>query len=155
MKNREMKQDPAFVQVPELPELEPEKGKKGEKSKRIARLLELHKERIIPSILPTPTPIPKDNVVKIAQKCLHAMLEIQQSETGNNVYSDWFDIEIIEVKEKKDPETGSAFAYCIYFCVSMDYFFEGNHKEYYRVSMTDWGGVIQIAKNNKDKRGSV
>lgn len=141
--------DPKPAKIPELPDIELGKGEHGKMSKRMEKMLEYAKEGGAPSILPTPTPIHKSKVVELAKKCLNAMLETQLSETGEDTYTDWFDIDIVEIKEKIDEKIGYAYAYYIDFCVTMDYFFDGGHKEYYRVVMTDWGKVVRLEQANK------
>lgn len=138
--------NPEPAKMPELPDIELGKGEHGKMSKRMEKMQEYAKEGRGPTILPTPHPICKDEVVELAKKCLNAMLETQLQETGQNTDTDWYDISIIKVKEEIDEIMGCAYAYCITFCMTSNYFFEGDHKDYYQITMTDWGGVVKIDK---------
>ena len=133
---------PTKLTVP--PNVKLGKGVRGKRSMRIEKMLSQSKPEKGREILPTPTPIHREKVVEFAMNALGSMLKTQLSEIGENTYTNWMDVSIVGVKEKIDGRTGHGYLYCIDFCVTMDYFFEGDHKEYYKVLMTDWGKVLSV-----------
>lgn len=130
-------------EIEELPYVEPCKGEKGKISKQLEKLLEDGKKGLAPSILPTPIPIIKEQAAKLAEKILTRMFETKLLEIGENTFTDWFDIKLMDVYAKND-ETGSAYTYIINFIVTTNYFFDADYKEFYQVTMGIGGESIEI-----------
>lgn len=106
-----------------VPGLGIELGKdvRGKTIMRIEKMQSQSKPEKGQEVLPTPTPFNREKVVELAIKSLASMLKIRLSEIGENTYTNRMEISIVEVKEKMDDCTGHAYAYCIDFCVIMDY----------------------------------